>query len=92
LTELSATPLPDGRVLLAGGRDIDGEPVPTVTLASFDPINGAVDLLATDALREARANHGASLLCDGTVLIAGGMTGGGSTETERYCPPSTGRR
>ncbi len=87
----TVTALPDGRFMLAGGLDIDGQPVSTVLIARFDPIDGVVDLSPTDSMSVARSGHSAVLLCDGTVLVAGG-TDVPSTETERYSPPSEGRR
>ena len=91
LTELTATPLPDGRVLLAGGRDADGNPVATVLIARLDPLSGLVDIVATDDLSVPRAGHAAVALCDGTVLVVGG-TDDASAAAERYNPPSIGRR
>jgi hypothetical protein len=91
VTGMTVTELPDGRFMLAGGRDIDGATVSTVLIARFDPIDGVVDLSPTDPLNVPRAGHSAVVLCDGTVLVAGG-TELPSGETERYNPPSTGRR
>jgi hypothetical protein len=88
LTDLSVTALPDGRVLLAGGRDRSGAPVATTIIARLDPLDGTVDLSLTDALSVARAGHAAALLCDGTVLLVGG----GADGSERYNPPAAGRR
>lgn len=85
--EMAVVPMPDGRVLLIGGRNAAGDPVSTVLIARFDPVNGQVDLSVTDPLERPRAGHSAAILCDGTILVAGG--GGGS---ERYNPPSAGRR
>src|SRR5262249_12506639 len=47
LTDLSVTALPDGRVLLAGGRDRDGAVVATTFIARLDPLDGTVDLTPT---------------------------------------------
>jgi hypothetical protein len=92
VTELTATPLPDGRVLLAGGRDRDGQAVATTTIARLDPVDGTVDLSRTDSLAVPRAGHAAALLCDGTVLLVGGSDAAGAPGSERYNPPSVGRR
>lgn len=92
LTELSVTPLPDGRVLLAGGRDRTGAPVATAIIARLDPLDGTVDLSRTDSLAVPRAGHAATLLCDGTVLLVGGTDVPGAPGSERYNPPSAGRR
>lgn len=91
LTELSVTPLPDGRVLLAGGRDAAGAPVATVLIARLDPLDGQVDISPTDSLDVPRAGHSAVSLCDGTILIVGG-TDDATAPAERYNPPSAGRR
>lgn len=85
--DFAVVPMPDGRVLLIGGRDADGMPVATVLIARFDPVDGRVDLSVTDPLEEPRAGHSASILCDGTILVVGGGAG-----SERYNPPSAGRR
>lgn len=90
LTGMTVTPLPDGRVLLAGGRDAAGAIVDTVLIARLDPIDGAVDLSPTDRLSVPRAGHSAVSLCDGTILIAGGTED--AAPAERYNPPSIGRR
>jgi hypothetical protein len=87
LTENTVTRLPDGRLLLAGGRDAAGTAVASAYIASLDPVDGRVDVSPTDDLATARAGHAAVLLCDGTVLVAGG---GGAAE--RYNPTSAGRR
>jgi N-acetylneuraminic acid mutarotase len=56
----SATLLPDGQVLVAGGN----------TAELFDPATGT--WTATGALPESFFGHSATLLPNGTVLIAGG--------------------
>lgn len=88
----SATPLPDGRVLLAGGRDAAGELVDAALIARLDPIDGRVDISPTDPLSMPRADHVAQLACDGTVLVVGGETAAGAPPSERYNPPPDARR
>jgi hypothetical protein len=88
-----ATPLPDGRILLTGGRqtaDADALPLSTAYIIRFDPNNGAIDVIGTDHLAVPRAGHQAALLCDGTVLISGGTQG--QHQAERYNPPPDGRQ
>jgi len=85
--DMAVVPMPDGRVLLIGGRDAEERAVSTVLIARFDPVNGQVDLSVTDPLERRRADHGAAILCDGTILVTGGGPG-----SERYNPPSAGRR
>jgi hypothetical protein len=90
VTEQSVTALPDGRIMLAGGRDPSGQPVSTVLIARLDSITGQVDLAVTDPLTTPRAGHEAVSLCDGTILVVGGTTEA-SAGAERYNPPSAGR-
>ncbi len=91
LVGMSATVLPDGRVLITGGQiTVGGAPVDSAFIARLDPLDGTVDVVATDRLAVPRTDHQATLLCDGTVLIAGGTTGQASFE--RYNPPALGRR
>src|SRR5713101_83427 len=70
----TATLLPDGRVLVAGGTSVSG------SLASaeiFDPSNPAAGFQVLSAtMGAARARHTATLLNNGTVLIAGGDDAG----------------
>lgn len=90
LVDFAATTLPDGRVLLTGGRTFDGVVTSNSFIARLDPFDGTVDVVPTDRLSVPRAGHQATLLCDGTVLIAGGTAV--QTEYERYNPPPAGRR
>lgn len=91
VTKMSIVELPDGRYLLTGGLDLDGTVVSTALIARFDPIDGVVDLSLSDPLDTARSGHSSVVLCDGTVLAAGGTAAPGLS-TERYSPPSDGRR
>jgi hypothetical protein len=91
VVDFTATTLPDGRILLTGGRQTPSSPpVDTAYIAQLDPLDGSVDIGPTDRLAAARAGHQAVVLCDGTVLITGGT--GGELPAERYNPPATGRR
>jgi hypothetical protein len=91
LVDFAATTLPDGRILITGGRqDRNGPAVNTAYIARLNSIIGAVDVVATDHLVAARAGHQAVVLCDGTVLISGGTTV--PLPAERYNPPPDGRR
>jgi hypothetical protein len=74
----TATRLPDGRVLVAGGYS--GHAVSTAEL--YDPATGT--WTGTDDMNVARADHTATLLLDGTVLVAGGTDD--STLAEIYDP------
>ena len=86
------TVLPDGRLLMSGGRDVDGALTSAVFVVRFDVINGLVDVAATEPLTSARAGHAAALLCDGTVLINGGEAEIASAPSERYNPTPVNRR
>jgi N-acetylneuraminic acid mutarotase len=65
----TATLLPDGRVLLAGGYDNGDDPLDTARL--FNPA-GAGSWSAAGSLATARYWHTATLLPTGKVLVAGG--------------------
>jgi hypothetical protein len=91
LVEFATATLPDGRILLTGGRTAPGQPArDTAYIVRLDPLNGRVDVVATDHMALARAGHQAVVLCDGTILISGGTDTPGVAE--RYNPPPTGRR
>ena len=89
----TATLLPDGRVLVTGGahEDIIGNAWgPAYALSSaelFDPVTGTFS--PTGAMNHPRVSHTATLLEDGTVLIAGGFDRNANvTTTEIYDPAS----
>jgi hypothetical protein len=64
----TATLLPNGEVLMAGGADSNANAIGTAEL-----YNSAIGTFAfTGSLNTARENHTATLLPDGEVLIAGG--------------------
>jgi Galactose oxidase, central domain/Kelch motif len=86
----TATLLPDGKVLVAGGRI---GPDPGVTSAElYDPSSGTWS--ATGSMHEGRGGQTATLLQDGTVLVVGGgySLGGGDAallpSAELYDPVS----
>ena len=72
----TATLLPDGRVLIAGGDDASAE--------LYDPRTRA--FVPTGSMTESRRMHSATALPDGRVLVAGGW---GSSTAELY-DPATG--
>lgn len=84
----TATVLPDGRVLIAGGRDAGGGALASAEL--YDPIDGS--WTAAAPMSVARAMHIAAALPDGRVLVAGGSTGGGDppvTDSAELYDPAT---
>ncbi len=81
----TATLLPDGRVLLTGGRDASG------VLASaeiFDPLTEEFTVLA-NSLTTPRAGHTATLRPDGKVLLLGGENSSGTLASAEVFDPAT---
>jgi Galactose oxidase, central domain len=72
----TATLLKDGRVLIAGGSQSASSTQTTATAELFDPATGAFS--ATGSMVSTRANQVATLLNNGTVLVAGGQATDGS--------------
>ena len=69
----SATLLAEGKVLLAGGSGPTAADIGSTSLATaeiFDPASGA--FAPTGNMQKPRSYHTATLLNDGTVLLAGG--------------------
>lgn len=62
----SATALSDGTVLVAGGIDVDGEPLASTELITGDSVRPG------PALPSPRCNHTALQLADGSVALVGG--------------------
>ncbi|MBN2490028.1 MAG: hypothetical protein JXQ29_04180 [Planctomycetes bacterium] len=89
----TATRLDDGRVLIAGGVDSQGNVLGTAEV--FDPATGLFTPVGN--LVTARATHTATKLPDGRVLIAGGTTAsfvypnvfGGATSATEFFDPKT---
>ena len=81
----AAVALPDGRVLITGGR-IAGAETATVTL--FTPADGS--FTSAGQLLLPRSGHTATLLKDGRVLIAGGRSQGVTTADLEIFDPATG--
>ncbi|APR78282.1 Kelch repeat:Kelch precursor [Minicystis rosea] len=93
----TATLLDDGTVLIAGGTDGSGAPTSTADIFIYDPnggggsgSGGSGSLYMTGSMSTPRAQHTASLLPDGTVLVAGGTDGFSSLATAEIFDPQTG--
>ncbi|MEP7338233.1 MAG: kelch repeat-containing protein [Acidobacteriota bacterium] len=84
----TATVLPDGRVLAAGGTmtTTGGGNSILNTAEIFDPFSGRWTLVAA-TMNAARASHTATLLPNGKVLLIGG-NGGGGNSAELFDPAS----
>jgi hypothetical protein len=80
----SATLLPDGQVLIAGGEDANFNLLSTAEL--YNPATGK--FTPTGSMSAARVGQSATLLNNGQVLIAGGT--GATTAAELY-NPATGK-
>jgi N-acetylneuraminic acid mutarotase len=85
---LTATVLPNGKVLAAGGINGADNPIPSAEL--YDPATGK--WTATGKMNVARDEHTAVLLATGNVLVAGGenLSGVSTVKAELY-NPSTGK-
>jgi hypothetical protein len=88
--EHTANLLPDGRVIVVGGVSMDsGSPAALTSIESYDP-NTRSFTLAGELLTP-RADHIASILQDGTLLIAGGKGGDGrALASAEIYDPKTG--
>lgn len=85
----TATRLPNGMVLIAGGLNT-GQPLATAEI--YNPATKAFSLIGT--MTVARMGHTATLLGNGKVLIAGGAStffGGPATNAAELYDPSSGR-
>ena len=69
----TATLLPDGQVLVAGGASNNSDTGITNTTEIYNPRTGRWTM--TSAMGDVRARHTATLLANGEVLVAGGAQG-----------------
>lgn len=85
----TATLLPDGKVLIAGGFREEGTSEVAISSAEiFDPATNT--FTPTNDLNEPRNGHTATLLPNGKVLLAGGWNQHGRTATAEVYDPQTG--
>jgi hypothetical protein len=82
----TATLLESGKVLVAGGGNVNDDDYSPIGAGLYDPASGTFATIGN--LTMAREDGTATLLPDGTVFIAGGDFGPGSTEVY---DPSVGR-
>ena len=89
-SEHTATLLPDGQVLVAGGfYEFGGSSISSIVASAelYDPASGS--FRSTGTMVVARESHTATLLPTGSVLIAGGIGDGGIfSQAELYDPKS----
>src|SRR5579863_8031212 len=83
----SATLLPNGKVLIAGGMRRNQDFYKSAEL--YDPATGKFQ--PTGELSLERVGHSAVLLRSGRVLIAGGWIGHGATDSAELYDPATGK-
>jgi hypothetical protein len=83
----TATLLPNGKVLIAGGVTSN---MTTNTAELFDPTSGTFTSPSPNTMTLARYGHTATLLPNGKVLIAGGFTSAGATKAAELFDPATG--
>jgi hypothetical protein len=95
--DLRATLLPGGTVLVTGGissfpsaEPYDPVPASLPSAELFDPGSGT--WTATGYMTTPRYGHTATLLHDGTVLVAGGSTTHGTLASAELYDPGSGTR
>jgi Galactose oxidase, central domain/Kelch motif len=83
----TATRLPDGRVLIAGGESLPGRPLSSAEI--YDPRRAT--WTPTRSMHVPRWHHTATLLLDGTVVVAGGTRAGDHVSSPETFDPRTGK-
>jgi Galactose oxidase, central domain/Kelch motif len=87
--DFTATLLRDGRVLVVGGYSLSSVGRSTQLSELYDPATGR--WTSTGSLRTPRRNHTATLLPNGTVLVAGGFNSDGWLRSAELYDPASGR-
>ncbi len=82
----TATLLPNGTVLIAGGLDASNAVVASAEV--YDP--SANGFSSAGDMRAARVGHTVTLLSDGRALVAGGETGSGPANSIEVFDPASG--
>jgi hypothetical protein len=80
----TAAPLPDGRVLVAGGQIWGGGGTPLASAEIYDPETG--EFTATGSMAVTRFGAMSAPLPDGRILVAGGYGAGSLSSAEIYDP------
>jgi WD40 repeat protein len=80
----TATLLPNGKVLIAGGTGLYFSSLSLTSAELYDPATGTYTV--TGDMTTGRSGHTAALLPDGQVLIVGGASGGATVSAELYDP------
>jgi Ca2+-binding RTX toxin-like protein len=87
---VAAAPFPDGRVLVAGGRNGDvGNRHYLSSAEIFDPATGTFSSAGVGSMIAARLFPAAAALPDGRVLVAGGGGSHGSADSAEIFDPAT---
>jgi N-acetylneuraminic acid mutarotase len=84
----TATLLPNGKVLVAGGENPSSPGIYLSSAELYDPTAGT--WTTTGSLATSRAHHTATLLPNGKVLVAGGYNFSYPASAELY-DPATGK-
>jgi N-acetylneuraminic acid mutarotase len=89
ISSATATLLPNGKVLVAGGQAGSGNEGNYLNTALlYDPSGNT--WTATGSMAHARASHTATLMPNGQVMVAGGQDNTGSLDSVEFYNPNSG--